>query len=104
MGCDYYQGTFLVIVYQDKDGIEQEKIVELDRVGRYYGNIYDIDFMMPQDYFEQIKRGYPVKDLYKDDKWFCLESRITEYEPHIRTIDNLKKLLRVYKSTDFWER
>lgn len=51
MGCDYYQGTFLVIVYQDKDGIEQKKIVELDRVGRYYGNIFDIDFMMPQDYF-----------------------------------------------------
>ena len=36
MGCDYYKGTFLTIIYTDESGNQQEKIIQLEKEDAYF--------------------------------------------------------------------
>lgn len=102
MGCDFYKGTFLTIIYVDASGIQQEKIIQLGKESGYFGNSFDRDFMTTDDYFTELRTHYTDKDLYVDGNWVCLEPE--KYKKYADALEGLQTFVRVYKSVDFWER
>jgi hypothetical protein len=93
MGCDYYTYYKICIQYKNGDTIEIEEEIDEDTRQRHY--FYDVKERDP--YFEEIPeyltrirkeyqnqienklRGYVRKDIFKDNKWLCIESSKEKY-------------------------
>ena len=82
MGCDYYYGYNLCILYADGE----EKTIEISRERGYY-YIYDCELLddISEDKLKDLEienmyKRHPDKDIYKDGKWLIAnEEVIKEY-------------------------
>ncbi len=93
MGCDYYTYYKICIQYRKGDTVYIEEEIDEDTRQRhyfYYEEEIDPDFEELDDYnkrrnseyknqiFIQLQR-YTKKDIFKDNKWLCIESAKEKY-------------------------
>lgn len=93
MGCDYYTYYKICIQYRKGDTVEIEEEIDEDTRQRhyfYYEEEIDPDFEELDDYNKrrnseyknqidnQLQR-YVKKDIFKDNKWLCIESAKEKY-------------------------